>query len=242
MRSVSRSRKVEICSLALLCLTLGLAVLFPLSRGGSIATEIVAANGEWLDLTPGSTVRRELTANGKDVFGITVDAGKVIRLSIDKGDALVSLVLYGPNGTKLVETFSQEFELVEISFPADSPGLYRVELQSREKAARSYELTLQPLRNITPRDRKDGDARQAMGRAEVLRATWTEKALQQASASYDEAASIWASAPDLANAARAMLKAADVHFLLGNVAKAEERYQKGVTWATTAGDRVTQAK
>jgi len=166
----------------------------------------------------------------------------LIRLSIDKGDLLLSTVIYGPTGTRPLEQFSQEFETIEISVPADTSGVYRIELQSREKALRSYELTLHPLRNITPRDRKDSEARQAMARAEVLRAKLKEESLRRASESYDEAASIWASMQDLSSAARAMLKSADVQFLLSKYPKAAERYQKSATSAATAGDRVTQAR
>ncbi|MEN3326598.1 MAG: hypothetical protein V7638_1405, partial [Acidobacteriota bacterium] len=235
--------KVEICSVALMCLTLGLVLLFPLSEGGSIATETVAANDEWIHLTPGSTVRRELTAGGKDVFGINVGAGKLIRFSIDKGDLGLSTVLYGPTGTRLLEHISQDFETVEISFLADSAAVYRIELQSREnvQTPKPYELTVQALRSITRRDRKDSEARQAMARADVLRANWTEASLYQVSESYDAAASIWVSVQDFSGAARATLKSADVHFLLSNYSKAAERYQKAVSLAAKTHDRVTQA-
>lgn len=235
--------KVEICSVALMCLTLVLALLVPLSEKGPIAGETVAANNEWIHLTPGSTTRRELKAGGKDVFGIDVDAGKLIRFSIDKGDLGLSTVLYGPTGTKLLEHISQDFETVEIFFPADSAGLYRIELQSRENVQlpRPYELTLQPLRSATSQDRKDSEARRAIAAAEVLRANWAEASLRQASEHYDEAASMWTALQDFSSAARATLKSGDVQFLLSNYPKASERYQKAASLAATAGDRVTQA-
>ena len=190
--------KVEICSVALMCLTLVLALLVPLSEKGPIAGETVAANNEWIHLTPGSTTRRELKAGGKDVFGIDVDAGKLIRFSIDKGDLGLSTVLYGPTGTKLLEHISQDFETVEIFFPADSAGLYRIELQSRENVQlpRPYELTLQPLRSATSQDRKDSEARRAIAAAEVLRANWAEASLRPDNEHYDEAASMWAAMQD----------------------------------------------
>ena len=236
--------KVEICRAALLCLTLVLGLLFPPSEGGSIATETVAANDEWINLLPGSTLRRELAAGGKDVFRIDVAQGQLIRFSIDKGDLGLSMVLYGPTGKKLLECVSQEFETVDVSFPADSAGVYQVELQSREnvQAPGWYELTVQPLRSITPRDRKDSDARQAVAQAEVARATWKKDSLQQASNSYDEAASIWASMQDFSNAARATLKSGDVQFILSNYPKASDYYRKSVSWAAKAGDREMQAK
>jgi hypothetical protein len=107
--------KVEICRVALLCLTLALALLFPLSKGGSIATETIAANDDLINLTPGSTTRRDLTAGGKDVFGINVNQGELIRFSIDKGDLGLSTIVYGPSGAKLLEHVSHEFETVEVS-------------------------------------------------------------------------------------------------------------------------------
>lgn len=228
--------------MALLCVIVVFVLLFQVSGGGTIATETVAANEEWIQLSPGSPVRRELAAGGKDVFGINVAAGKVIQFSIEKGDLSLSTVLYGPSGTRVLEHLSQEFETVDVSFPADAPGVYRIELQSRETAPRRYELTLHPLRNIKPGDRKDSEACEAMAKADALRSSWTARLLGEASETYDQAASIWASLPDYSDAARAMLKSGDVHFLLGNYPKASERYERSATWAATAGDSVTQAR
>lgn len=238
-----RSLKVEICSVALMCLTLMLVQLIPMSQAGSIATETVAASDDLTYLTPGSTIRRELPGAGKDVFGINVEAGKLLRFSIDKGDLGLSTVIYGPTGTKLLERVSQDFESVEVSFPADVAGVYKIELQSREntQAPRQYDLTVSPLKSITPRDRLDGAARLALAQAEVLRAQGTEASFRQAVEKFDEAASTWTSVLDSSNAARATLKSADVCFLLSNYPKASERYEKALTLAAKTGDGVTQA-
>src|SRR5690242_10648925 len=110
MPPVTGSTKVEICSMALLCVIVVFVLLFQVSGAGTIATETVAANEEWIQLSPGSPVRRELAAGGKDVFGINVAAGKLIQLSIEKGDLSLSTVLYGPSGTRILEHLSQAFE------------------------------------------------------------------------------------------------------------------------------------
>ena len=86
---------------------------------------------------------------------------------------------------------------------------------------------------------KDNEARQAMARAEGLRATWTEAALRQALEDYDKALSIWTSVSDFANASKAALESGDIHFLFSEYAEALKRYKNA---ETTSGDWLTKAK
>jgi tetratricopeptide (TPR) repeat protein len=197
-----------------------------------------------ISIAPGSSTRRDLSGGAKEVFVIPIDIGKLLRFSIDKGDHLLSTTLYGPTETKLVEHVSEDFEVVEISFPADVAGIYRIELQSLETThTRSqYELRVQPLKTVTPLDRKDSEARQAMAHAGRLRANWTEASFRHATEQFDKAVSIWTSAADFAAAANASLKSGDVYFLFGDYKKALERYQSAEALAIKAGDWFAQAR
>ena len=157
---------------------------------------------------------------------------------------MLSTVLYGPTGTKLVEHISQDFELVQISFPAQVPGTYRIELQSLEKAPtrKQYELRLQPITSFTALDQKDSDARQAFARADRLRADWTQNSFRQATVQYDRAAQIWISISDFASASHATLKSASVFFRLSEYPEALKRYQNALALAERAGDWLAKAR
>src|SRR5947207_2080091 len=80
-------------------------------------------------------------------------------------------------------------------------------------------------RTIPAPDARDGEARQALDRAEVLRADWTAAAFRQAIDLYDEAARLWTSISDLANASHANLKSGDVYFLISEYKQALQRYR-----------------
>jgi CHAT domain-containing protein/tetratricopeptide (TPR) repeat protein len=197
-----------------------------------------------IEIAAGSLIRGGLSAGGEQLFEISVDAGKLLRFSIDKGDLALSTVLYGPTGTALLEHISQDFEVVEISFPALVTGIYTIEIQSRESAdqRREYELNVQSFRTVTPLHRKDSEARRAMARAQVLRSNWTQTSLRQAREEYETAALIWRSASDFANASTARLKTGDMYFLFSEYGEALKQYQNAEAFATEAGDWLARVR
>jgi len=243
MPPTNRLRKVGLCNTALVYLGVVLILIFPIRQVGSNVTETSVAADELIRIEPGSSVRREIAAGGKDVFGVSVDQGKLLRFSIDKGDLALSTVLYGPTGTKLLEHISQDFEVVELSFPAEVWGMYRLELSSRESTqpASHYELRVQSLITVTPLSRKDSEARQAMADGEVLRAKWTQASLRDAIEKFQKAALIWISASDSSNASKATLKTGDIYFLLSEYPDALKQYRKAVELAAKTPDQVAEA-
>ena len=202
----SKYKREGFLGLALICPSLALLLLFfPSAEALPIELEMSENTGAMIHLAPGSSLPRELAPGTHEVIAVWVDQGRFLRFSIEKGDLALSTVLYGPTETKLVEHVSQDFEVVEISFPADVAGLYKIELHSRETAEtrRPFELKVHPLTSVTAVDRKDSEARQVMGSAEVLRANWTKASLLQAIDKYDKAALTWTSVSDFSNASMA---------------------------------------
>ena len=208
----------------------------------SAAAETPLKHDEPIQIDPNSPIRRELGAGAKEVFGVSIAESKLLRLSVDKGDMGLSTTLYGPTGTKLVEHVSHDYELVEFSFPTQVAGIYRIELQSLEKAPRQYELKVQIQTVLTAAGIKDSEAWQAIARAEVLRADWKQDSLRQATTQYDRAALLWTSNSDFASASHAALKAADVYFRLSEYPEALKRYQNAKALAERSGDWLAKAR
>ncbi len=221
-----------------------LVVVSPLPEPASIAIETTANTDGLIQIAPDSSIRHELAAGVKEVFGISVDQGTLLRFSIDKGDLVLSTVLYGPTGTRLLEHVSQEFDVIEISFPADVGGMYKIELNSRERAetSRLYELRTRSLTTVTALDRKDSEARQAMARGDFLRADWREASLRQAIERYEKAALIWTSVSDFSSASLATLRSGDVCFLLSEYPEALKRYRTAAALAEKTGDWLAKGK
>lgn len=240
-----RSNADRFCSMALrcLCLSLLLAVCL-LPRAARTAIKTTANTNELIPIAFGSSVRREVAAGGKDTFGISVHEGQLLRLLINKGDTALSIVLYGPTGAKVIEQVSHDYEPIEISVPANIAGTYQIVIQSLETAGsvRQYELRIQLATVVTAGTRRDSEARQVMAGAAVLRATWIEASLRQASERYDQATLIWTAAGDLRSAARATLGSGDVCFLLSEYRDSLRRYQHAAQLAALTGDKLVEAK
>ena len=239
-----RSNLHCLCSIVLLCLCVTVLLeLSPVHQSTPDLTE-TAASDELVQITPGTSVRREITAGAKGVFVVSANEGTLLRFSIDKGDLALTTVVYGPTNTELSEHISEDFEIVELSVPVEVSGSYRIEVRSREKAdaPRPYELKLEALAPITPANRKDSEARQAMNKAGVLRAEWKEALLRQAIGEFEKAAVGWSSLGNYSSASQANLKSGDVYFLLSEYKQALTRYQSAATLATKARDPLAQAR
>ncbi|HKG59708.1 MAG TPA: CHAT domain-containing protein [Pyrinomonadaceae bacterium] len=239
-----RSKLHGLCSVVLVCLCVTvLLVLSPVRQSTSIPAE-TAASGELEQVTPGTPARGEIAVGAKRVFEVSAGAGTLLRFSIDKGDLALATAVYGPTSATLAQHVSEDFESVELSVPVDVSGIYRIEIQSREKegAPGLYELRVEVPTPITPAGRKDSEARQAMNKAGILRAEWTEASLRQSIAEYDKAAPIWTALGKLSSASQATLRSADVYFLLSKYTEAFKRYQSAAILAARAHDRLAEAK
>jgi len=207
------------------------------------STETAATTEGAIPITPGASIIREIAAGAKEEFAITVDHAQLLHFSIDKGDLLLSTELYGPTNTKLFESASQDFEVVDISFPAETAGTYRIEIKSREgETGHSYELKLYGSTPLTTVSRKDSEAHQAFGRAEVLRTKWTEASLREAIAEFDKAASTWITTGNLSKASQAKLKSGDLCFSLSEYEEAADRYETAAALGARTGDRRGEAR
>ena len=220
-----------------------LLVVSPVRESTPIVSQTAASEG-MRQVTQGRSFGLELNGGAKELFEVAVSEGTLLRFSIEKGDLALTTVVYGPTGTELVKHVSEEFEVVELSVPADTSGAYRIEIESREKetTARQYELKIDASIPITPAGRKDSEARHALATAGSLRSQWKQRSLWQSIAEYDEAASIWTSMGNFGSASQATLKSGDVHFLLGESAEALNRYQSAATLAGKGADRLAEAK
>jgi CHAT domain-containing protein/tetratricopeptide (TPR) repeat protein len=208
------------------------------------ASDAALTSGEPIQMAAGTSERRELTGGATEVFAVAANQDQLLRLSIDKGDLVLSTTLYGPTGTRLLGHVSQDFEIIELSFPAQVAGTYTIELRSLEsaQAARQYELAVHPLTPVTELNQRDSEARQAVARAEMLRAKSLAASFREATGEFDRAALIWSSISDLANAARAALKSGDIYFLLGEYQESSKRYRDAEALSEKGNDWLAKAR
>src|SRR6266404_4381429 len=187
------------CQLALQS-SLALALLL-VSLGVDRAQALTKATP--IELLPGSSTNRDLTAGASEQFEISLNAGQLFSFSIEKGDLALSIVLYDANRQKLIEQVSLRYEMLSFAVPASLAGTYLLEIRSLESqgSPRHYILKVEPTRPNTTADQKGSVAQRLSAGASVLRADWTEKSLRQSIQQYDDAAAIWLSLYDSRNAA-----------------------------------------
>jgi len=197
-----------------------------------------------IELAAAPAINRDLTAGASEQFRVSLTAGQLFRLSIEKGDLALSLRLYDPNGQKLIEQVSQRYEMLNLGVPTVSAGTYLLEIRSLEShgSPRHYMLAVEPGRPAAVADQDAGMAQRMAANASVLLADWTEKSLRQAIQKYDNAAAIWLSLHDWRNAATAAMEAGEVCFRLGDYQDALRRYERIVAQAKNAGDRLGQSQ
>lgn len=228
-----------------MCLSVSLLLLFfPSAETPPGEIETNANTNRVIQLSQGAVFSGELAPGAREVIQVWVSQGKILRFSIDKGDLTLSTVLYGPSETRLIEHVSQEFETVELSFPADVAGHYKIELRSLEtaEASRRFELILNQGTPITAAARKDSEARQILASAELARSTWARDSLNAAVKAYDMAASTWVSLSDSSNASAAMIKAGDVCFQLSNYEEGRKRFKSAAELSRSRGDRLSEGR
>lgn len=235
---ISRLRRLA----PFLLLSFLLVVSLQTGSGGSLR-KTSAGNAKSIKLAPGTAVGRMLAAGDKEQFEILLAPGQLFQVLVDKGDLALSLAFYDPAGQKLIEQVSHAYEALELSLPADSAGVYRLEIGSLEReASREYQLRVEPIRMATTADRRVNAAQQAVARASFLLDDWTAVSFRQAIENYDGAAMTWRSLRNLRNAATASMKAGRVCFLIGEYREALKRYHSAAELSRDAGARLEESE
>ena len=192
-RRHSHNRLGQIAQFLLLSL-----IIVVFGQTGSVRSlpETSAGNAKLINLAPGTDVLRKIAAGDKEQVEILLASGDLLQLVVDKGDLALALALYDPTGRKLIDQVSRAYEVLKFSLPADSAGVYRLEISSLEReASRQYELRVEPIRTATIEDKKGHTAQQSVARASFLLNDWTAKSFRQAIDNYDEATMTWRSLP-----------------------------------------------
>lgn len=224
----------------LIGLLLLLFLLFPQSGPAFSQSQETSSGGVALvELKPGASVVREIAGGEEQTFEISLNRHEYFQFALEKGDLNVSISLFGSGGRKIWEHTSHEYGTPEISTVTDSTGTFTVKLRSLEapESRRQYVLKVGPLRNASERDFKDGAASSVFAEASQLCAEWTEASLRKAIEKYTEAWHTWRLAGNFRSAGRALAKAGEVYFTLGEYRQALERYERAALEGRRAGDK-----
>ena len=211
----------------------------PVSR---LVVENVSAQDPVQRLQPGSVVTNEISGRNSHLFAITLEAGKYLRITLQKGDSKVALLVNGPGGAKLGEWINNQNDPLAASFITTTAGPYQLTLYSLEDdpAPYRYELRVGEPSAVKASDVNDVQATTACSEANKLLASWTESDLRKAIEQFGQARSAWSAVHD-ARAIDALRAAADIHFVLSEYRQALKLYEIALKESRLRGDRLRTA-
>ena len=187
----------------------------------------------------GKAIERQLAKDEAHSYALVLTAGQYARLTVDQLGIDVTVAIYGPDGTKLVEVDSPNSDHgpEPVSFVADAAGTYRVEVLATSKTTARYQLRLEQLRTATQDDRSSVAAQKLFAEARALRNQRKAETYQQAIEKYQAALNIWRALDDKLQQAFTLHNAGWIYGDTGQYQKALDCYAEALTLYRGLGDR-----
>jgi CHAT domain-containing protein len=220
---------------------------------GTVAHQVADARRETGDeqdlrvLGPGQPIERRMSGGESHYYRIMLVSDEYLRLVLDQRGIDVLVTLYGPDGKMVAVSnrFTGEYGPEPISWVAENPGLYRLEVRSpeREKSAGRYAVEILEERVATLQDRRRIAPQSVLMQAEQLRAQKTAESLDKAIAKYEEALQIWREVGDRSGEAETLnIMGLVYHLLKRDTPKARDHYNQALQIWRSAGDRRGEAE
>ncbi|MGH9761753.1 MAG: tetratricopeptide repeat protein, partial [Blastocatellia bacterium] len=224
---------VAVCSSLLLCIN---SVYCALTNDARAATRsageraaaqpqsksISASTAEKLAL--GESVSRSISGGEQQSYEVNLSfdiasrpsASQYVRFTLEKGDLNLSAVVLGPEGNHVINVACTPRTLETLSILANSPGNYKITVQSNEKAGYCgrYVLKSDQPRRATARDSIALLAERSLHTADRLSMEWKAESFAKALIEYRNARSYWRRLRDVSGQALAALGEANVLFEL----------------------------
>jgi CHAT domain-containing protein/tetratricopeptide (TPR) repeat protein len=207
-----------------------------------LCTAILSA-GSTVELARGQSGRRDLGGGGRHEYTIDLLANQLLSLTVVKDDLNLAIKISDPAGQLKLELLSRKPGPLRLSFVADSSGPYRLEIRSLEDDSFSgrYELNVEEPRAATAPDRRVAAADASLAAAEKLRAEWRGPSLRKAVTEYLNAYGLLESAARRGEAAEALDRAGEIHFILGEYPQALSFFRRALQIRRGLSDRRAEA-
>ena len=144
-------------------------------------------------IAQGLSVSQEISSGQTHRHNIQLEQDHYLHLTVEAYGVGLRANLSDPDGRKLTETACHYDSPFQLSWIADRPGNYHLEIEAceTEERAGSYQVRVEENRPATARDRKHVAAEQLVTEAERLRAEPDAAANRQSVQKYEEARKLW---------------------------------------------------
>jgi len=199
------------------------------------------------DVTPlaaGTTIEREISGGQTQSFLVGLRQGQFLRAVATSHDIDVAVMLYGPDGQKLLNVDLLKYPSPEpLSFEAENTGDYRLDIHA--DAAPIVRGRYALVSEIKPRteesDRRRLSAERLLIESSDLEREGSKESLQRAINKRGEALAIWRKLGDRYWEAYSLHYSGRATFSLGKNREALEAYDQAVKIRREIGDRLGEA-
>ena len=181
----------------------------------------------------GKPIQTTISAGERHTYLIASTGNLFVEVVVDQGAADVTVTLFGPDGSKLVDADRTESYAPETIIGIMGPaGEYRAEVESVEKSAGKYAITLKALRPPREGDKERIDTMAAAFAAAAEGDELLEKgdpaSLNSAIAKYTNVLALWRAAGDKHWEASTLRDIGSAYQLLGQKDKALANYSQAL--------------
>jgi CHAT domain-containing protein/Flp pilus assembly protein TadD len=196
-------------------------------------------------LKPGEPVERELAGDASHNYRVSLASAQYVHFIVEQKGIDVVVVLYGPDGKKLVEVDSPNGTNgpEPLAYVTEAAGEYRLEIRSLEKNAPAgrYEVRIEDLRAATEKDKSQIAAQEAFKEAIQLAAQQTKDSYERAIEKYQRALRLWRAAGDVTQEAFTLNNIAQIYYLLGDKKKTLELSAQSLSIMQSTGNQYGEA-
>ena len=188
-------------------------------------------------------IEAELRGGEKQTFQFSAQTLNFARITVTAKNLAYSVKLIAPGDQLIAEyQWNQDSpETLNLSLIAAATGVYRVELASREKDAKSVSIKLAELRAIGPQDANRIEAERQFAKGEQLRPRQAAEDKRAGLAAYEEALRLWRLTSDKEKQALALSMLGDVSRALREHQKALELFNQALALRRETKDRKSEA-
>ena len=218
-------------------LIIALAFIEPILRNGQPSIIALAEAGRPVTSTvgiplpaPGEFTVRELAAGETNTYLISLSKGQFLSLVIERRDLDISLALYDPAGSALLQVDCRQLKLTPVLLIAQTSGVYRLEVGTAEKeqVRGHYELRVEEVRPANAEDDHRMSAQIAVAEGQQLLREWKEDSSRGAIRKFKDSLSLWRAAGDRRAEAYTLRLIGDVYQPLGEYKQAAVYYDQAL--------------
>jgi CHAT domain-containing protein/Tfp pilus assembly protein PilF len=193
----------------------------------------------------GKPIERELAGEQTHSYQLTLVAGQFLHLVVDQRGIDVVVIVYGPDGKKLVEVDSPNGAHGEepVMLVTETSGRYRLEVRSLDKntAAGRYEVRIENLQVATLRDKSLAAANKLYADAVTLQGDGSAASLEKALTNYQESLLLWRDLDSRSKEAEILDNMGTIYRSLGEHQKALDSHNQALTLERELGARAREA-